>query len=117
MTDRINASVEVTIAGQSHQIRWDKAALFELGAFPDALADIDVNNGAALWRRACIYLFCMIVGNNPFKSPREIAAAVSDDETEALMNSVNEAIIIASGEKDSADDPLKSGLLQDADSG
>ena len=106
MNKVLNPNVTVTIAGQSHQIRWDKAALYELGAFPEAKAEVDVENGAALWRCACIYLFCMLQGEHKFKTPKDIAVMVAEEETEGLMAAINEAIMAGNGGKDSTDDPL-----------
>lgn len=117
MNNALNANVTVTIAGQSHQIRWDKAALFELGQFPEATEEVDESNGAALFRRAIIYLFCCLKSDHKFKSPKDIAALVGDDEVEGIMEAMNEAILKGNGGKDSADDPLsKNGPSPVADS-
>lgn len=111
----LSPDVTVKIAGQSHQIRWDKAALYELGMFPEAGAEIDENNGAMLFRRACIFAFCMLRSKHSFGSPKDIAAAIADDETEALMDGVVKAMQAGTGGKDGTDDPLsRSGPLPDA---
>lgn len=114
MNNALTPEVMVKIAGQSYQIRWDKAALFELGAFPEATEDINEENSSALFRRAIIYLFCMLKSDHDFKSPKDIATFVNDDNLEELMEGMNEAIMKGNGNREVADDPLpKSGLSQE----
>ena len=115
MNTMLKSNVTVTIAGQSHQIRWDKAALFELGSYPEATEDVDVNNGAALFRRAIIYLFCCLKGDHPYKSPKDIAAVIGDDEVEGIMDAINNAIMAGNGGKEGVNAPLANGPSPDAD--
>jgi hypothetical protein len=106
--DRTQPDVNATIGGKAHALRFDKRALFRLGApeHAEAMQDVDVNNGAALFRRACIYAFCMLTGKAAFGSAEELAAAMDDSETEPLMDAINRAIEAGQSPKGEAADPL-----------
>jgi len=115
MATQLHPETEAVIGGKSRQLRWDKAALYELGAYPEASKEVDPDDGPALWRHACIWAFCMIVGRNPYKSPKELAAELKEDEIEPLMTAITESIQAANGEGDVDDDPLGNGHSQEGD--
>ena len=106
--DKLNPDVSVKIAGQSHQLRWDKAAQFEMGNFPESAQELDESNHFACWRRACIYLFCMLQGDHPYKTPKQVAGAIADDEQEGALDAINKALLKGQGGKgeDAKKDPL-----------
>lgn len=109
-----------TIGGTAYSLRFDKRALFRLGA-PDhaeAMQEVDVTNGAALFRRACIYAFCMLIDSAAFGSAEELAGAIEEEETEQLMDAINRAIESAQppGKEEAADPLSGNGHSPDADS-
>jgi len=109
MTDPTKPEVKATIGGKERTLRFDKRALFRLGAaeHADATGEVDVNDGAALFRRACIYAFCMLVDKGTYASAEDVAGDLMDEESEPLMQAITEAISNAQAPKEGAKpDPL-----------
>jgi len=94
------------IGGKTHSLRYDKRALFRLGLpeFSDAQGEIDSSNGAALFRRACIYAYVMLTDRSAYQSAEDLAGDLADEESEGLMKAITDAILAAQGGE--AEDPL-----------
>jgi hypothetical protein len=105
MNDKHNPIVSCNIGGLSRQLRWDKAAMFRIGKYPEATEDIDTDNAAALFRRVITFAWAMQTGKRAFAEPEDLAAAMTDDETEPAMAAVIKAIN-AGKEGDTDADPL-----------
>jgi hypothetical protein len=107
MAAPIDNAVACRIGGKTHSLRWSKRALCILGRdeYSDATGDIDQANGAALFRRLCVFTFAMLRGNHRFSTPEDLAEAITDEETEPLMEAVNKAIL-AGSKKEADPDPL-----------
>lgn len=105
--DAINPKVGCRVGGKRYEILWSKRALCQLGRaeFADALGEVDDSNGPALFRRMCVFAYCMLVGKTPFAGPEDVAEALEDEETEPLMEAINKAITLGS-KKEGDPDPL-----------
>jgi hypothetical protein len=115
MKDPLKADVSVKIGGKDHALRFDKRALFRLGdpQYADATGEVDTSNGAALFRRACVYAYCMLIGKGGYATAEDLAADLLDEEAEPLMEAIAQAIQIAQPEGEDSDPLSKSGLSPD----
>jgi len=92
--DPTQPEVTATIGGKARQLRFDKRALFRLGApeCAEVNADVDAGNSYMLFRRACIWAWALMV-ERVYDSPEDLAAELTNEESHPLMEGINKAIL------------------------